>query len=258
MAGMTSDVTWKSAVATVLERLPREFELADILRYREELAAQFPLNKHVDAKVRQTLQILRDRGALEFLSPGRYRKTFLTPRYSCMIDMAAAADYTSRAQLARAVIEPWAEYNLYCLACPSDDISALPNNTKVADLRCPNCEATYQLKSTNGRFGNLVHGADYKTYAAAAETGRFPHLVLVEWDARFSCVYVVRAIPGSTVTKEHIVARNALSATARRAGWRGCLIDVAGLPWIELVTPEFRDPGTCRTDWTARAVTAIR
>lgn len=248
---MKSDVTWKSAVATLLDRMPREFDLPELLQYRDELAGMFPQNKHVDAKVRQTLQILRDRGALEFLRPGRYRKTFSAPRYSCLIDVSAGARYTSRAQLARAVIEPWAAYNLYCLECPSDDISALPNNTKVADLRCPNCETDYQVKSTNGRFGNLVHGADYATYAAAADTGSFPNLVLVEWDSRFSCVYVVRAIPGRSVTGEHIVPRKALSATARRAGWKGCLINVTGLPWTGLVTPQFRDPGACRTDWNA-------
>ncbi len=98
----------------------------------------------------------------------------------------------------------------------------------------------------------MVHGADFKTYAAAAETGRFPNLVLIEWDSRFSCAYVVRAIPGRTVTKEHIIPRNALSATARRAGWKGCPIDVTGLPSIGLVTPLFREPSDCRTDWFER------
>ncbi|MEO6835700.1 MAG: restriction endonuclease, partial [Candidatus Tumulicola sp.] len=61
-------------MSDILGRLPQEFTLADVHAHNSELSQLFPQNKHVDAKVRQTLQILRDRGALEFLGNGRYRK----------------------------------------------------------------------------------------------------------------------------------------------------------------------------------------
>jgi hypothetical protein len=249
---MRGEATWKSAVSGVLGRLPKEFTLADVHQHNGELSRLFPQNRHVDAKVRQTLQILRDRGELEFLGGGRYRKRLATPHFSCLIDMTAAGGYKSKSQIARVVIEPWAEYNLYCLECSSDDISALPNNTKIADLRCPLCNTAYQVKSTNGRFADAVHGADYKAYAAAAEQGVFPNLVLVEWDSRFSCVFVVRAIQGKAITESRVIPRNALSENARRAGWRGCTIDVSGLPAVGLVTPQLRDPSDCRADWEAQ------
>ncbi|MEO6834729.1 MAG: DpnI domain-containing protein, partial [Candidatus Tumulicola sp.] len=91
-----------------------------------------------------------------------------------------------------------------------------------------------------------------KAYASAAEQGVFPNLVLVEWDSRFSCVFVVRAIRGTAITKQHVIPRNALSEHARRAGWRGCVIDVGGLPSVGLVTPQLRDPEECRSDWRAQ------
>lgn len=247
---MNAGVSWKSAVSAVLERVPRDFELREVLRHKGDLASQFPANKHVDAKIRQTLQVLRDRGELEFLGAGRYRKTQATPRFSCLIDTTLAGKYRSSSQAARAMIEPWAAYHLYCLDCPSDDISALPNNTKVADMRCARCETSYQIKSREGRFGTSLLGGEYATYACAAREERFPHLVLVEWDRRFSSVFVVQAIPGNAVTSERIVARKRLSQSARRAGWQGCTIDTTGLPRVDLLTPSFRDPGDCRRFWS--------
>lgn len=249
---MTAEVTWKSATEDVLKDLPSQFRLGDLRPYHAMLQQLFPNNRHVEAKIRQTLQILRDRGAIEFLGKGLYRKRTVTPHFSCMLDMSPAEGYTSRSQVARAVIEPWAAFNLYCLECSSDDISALPNNAKVADLRCPSCRAAYQVKSRSGRFGDVVHGGEFNTYLSALDPGPFPNLLLVEWDVRFSCVSVVQAIKGNAIDKERIVPRNKLSADARRAGWQGCTIHIADLRRIDLVAPQLRAPQDCRNEWASR------
>jgi Dam-replacing family/Dam-replacing HTH domain len=243
------ETTWKGAVRDVLGRVPERFTLDDLRPYHVALGSLFPKNMHVDAKIRQTLQILRDRGELEFLGGGSYRKRRVQPRFSCMLDTSLGDGYTSRSQKARAVIEPWAALNLFCLECPSDDISALPNNAKVADLRCPGCEAMYQVKSSSSRFGGTVQGGDFKTYVAAVEAGAFPNLLLVEWDARFSLVSVVQAIHGDSIGRKNIVPRKALSDAARRAGWQGCILDVSDLRRVDLITPQFRDPKVCRDEW---------
>lgn len=243
------EVSWKGAMRNVLQSLPERFTLDDIRPFHAELERLFPRNMHVAAKVRQTLQLLRDRGELEFLGNGRYRKLNVQPRFSCLLDTALGSAYKSRSQFARVVIEPWAELNLYCLECPSDDISALPNNTKVADLHCPRCKANYQVKSREGRFNNRIQGGEFKTYIAAVETGTFPNLVLVEWDRRFSSVVVVQAINGGSIKKDRIIGRNQLSATARRAGYQGCTIDIIDLKRVDLVAPNLRDPDACRDAW---------
>ena len=65
---------WLLQVMACVERLKsRTFSLEDVYRFENELARRFPANRHVKQKIRQQLQVLRDRGFLEFLSRGQYR-----------------------------------------------------------------------------------------------------------------------------------------------------------------------------------------
>lgn len=51
-----------------------EFTLQNFYkRFGTELASRYQNNKHVEAKIRQQLQVLRDGGVLEFLGRGRFR-----------------------------------------------------------------------------------------------------------------------------------------------------------------------------------------
>lgn len=52
----------------------KEFVLADVYAYEELLSKKHPDNNNVRPKIRQQLQMLRDRGVIEFLGHGRYRK----------------------------------------------------------------------------------------------------------------------------------------------------------------------------------------
>ena len=52
-----------------------EFSLQDIYGYMEFLQEKYASNNNVEAKIRQQLQILRDKGFIEFLGRGKYRKT---------------------------------------------------------------------------------------------------------------------------------------------------------------------------------------
>ena len=51
----------------------REFQLEDVYAFESKLGALYPNNKHVKQKIRQQLQVLRDRGFLDFVSRGYYR-----------------------------------------------------------------------------------------------------------------------------------------------------------------------------------------
>ena len=56
------------------ERGVKEFTLRAFYdRFTEELTLWHPANQHVEDKIRQQLQVLRDGGLLEFLGRGRYR-----------------------------------------------------------------------------------------------------------------------------------------------------------------------------------------
>lgn len=50
------------------------FTLAQMYGYEDWLTQKHPENHHIQAKIRQQLQMLRDRGFIEFLGNGRYRK----------------------------------------------------------------------------------------------------------------------------------------------------------------------------------------
>jgi hypothetical protein len=64
---------WLNDVLACVRELPREFSLADAYGFEKKLSKLHPDNKHVQPKIRQQLQILRDNGVLEFVGQGVYR-----------------------------------------------------------------------------------------------------------------------------------------------------------------------------------------
>ena len=67
---------WLLDVLRCVNRIPGEtFSLADVYAFEAELARKHPNNRNVRPKMRQMLQVLRDRGFLAFTGRGTYRKT---------------------------------------------------------------------------------------------------------------------------------------------------------------------------------------
>jgi len=242
-------ITWKALVRDVVERMPREFSLSDVLRERDHFARFYPENRFVDAKIRQSLQLLRDQQVIRFLGAGRYERTGDQPRFSPLLNPETASDYSSRSQIARVMLETWAEMNLYCLNCANDALARHSANTPLSDFYCETCAAQYQVKAKNGRFGPVLAGADYRITSEAAARREMPEYVLVEYDTRFSTVVFVDAIPGIAITAERIVARRALADSARRKGWVGCTIRIEGLPSARIVAPAGVGRDDVRAEW---------
>lgn len=66
---------WLFDVLSCMNRLPQsEFALDDIYSFEDALKQKHPQNKNVKPKIRQQLQMLRDKGFVEFLGNGQYRK----------------------------------------------------------------------------------------------------------------------------------------------------------------------------------------
>jgi hypothetical protein len=152
--------TWKTLVRDVIENLPRTFTLREVEARRDYFSKHYPDNRFIEAKIRQSLQILRDQGFLEFLKPGVYRRTDVAqPVFSPFFDPKVAEGFVSRSQIARLCTETWAEQNLYCLNCESDELGGLPAGTKIADLECYSCNVRYQVKGKNGRFTGVLQGS---------------------------------------------------------------------------------------------------
>ncbi len=66
---------WLMDILRCVNSVPaEEFSLSDIYRFEGFLFEKHPENNNIRPKIRQQLQLLRDKGVIEFLGMGRYRK----------------------------------------------------------------------------------------------------------------------------------------------------------------------------------------
>lgn len=65
---------WTLDVWQCIDKLDNKFTLQQVYAFSDELQLKYPENNHVKDKIRQQLQVLRDKGIIEFLGRGRYRK----------------------------------------------------------------------------------------------------------------------------------------------------------------------------------------
>ena len=66
---------WLLDVLRCIDHIPGvEFSLQQVYAFTTALQERHPDNHNVDAKIRQQLQILRDKGVITFIQRGRYRK----------------------------------------------------------------------------------------------------------------------------------------------------------------------------------------
>lgn len=66
---------WLLDILKCLDKIPeKEFNLESIYAFEQDLKQRYPDNNHIKDKIRQQLQVLRDKEMIEFLGRGRYRK----------------------------------------------------------------------------------------------------------------------------------------------------------------------------------------
>jgi type II restriction enzyme len=65
---------WLLSVMKCVERIGKEsFSINEVYSFEQHLRQLYPSNRHIKDKIRQQLQVLRDKGYLEFLGRGDYR-----------------------------------------------------------------------------------------------------------------------------------------------------------------------------------------
>ncbi len=114
----------------------------------------------------------------------------------------------------------------YCPSCLSS-LAPAPTNTKAVDFACPQCSIQYQLKSTKLTIGTSVPDGAYTTMLSAVRSDTCPALVLMQYRKVDWSVLNLIVIPSFALTEQAIIPRKPLAATARRAGWIGCNIDLS-------------------------------
>lgn len=66
---------WLMSILNCVNRIPDTvFTLKEMYQFEDELKLIYPENNNIQAKIRQQLQFLRDKGVLEFLGRGQYKK----------------------------------------------------------------------------------------------------------------------------------------------------------------------------------------
>jgi len=138
--------------------------------------------------------------------------------------------YKSNSQRARIATEAWGAANLYCLNCDSDELSCSPPNTAAIDYVCPDCDASFQLKSQSRFFGNRINDAAYATMLEKIRADETPNLIALHYDLANWKVRNVFLVPNFAFSISAIEKRKPLAATARRHGWTGCNILLTEIP----------------------------
>jgi type II restriction enzyme len=136
--------------------------------------------------------------------------------------------YKSKSQQARVQSESWIAQRGFCPAC-GDTLSQTPNNTRALDFLCRTCEAPFELKSTRLKFGSVIPDGAYVSMIGAIRSGKAPNLFLLQYSLPFTPTDLV-LLPRHFLVEPIVIKRNALSASARRAGWIGCNLDLRLLP----------------------------
>ena len=67
---------WTLDVWQCIDRLDTDFSLNQVYAFANLLKLKHPENNHVKDKIRQQLQVLRDKGIIEFTGRGHYRKLY--------------------------------------------------------------------------------------------------------------------------------------------------------------------------------------
>ncbi|MFQ3591410.1 MAG: DpnI domain-containing protein [Chloracidobacterium sp.] len=137
-----------------------------------------------------------------------------------------AVRYKNRAQQARVVTEAWGRAELFCANCESASLDGTPPNSRAIDFVCPRCSASFQLKAKCGAVGATMGDGAYTAMLAAIRTDNTPNLLLMRYDWPAWRVEDLILIPNFAFPESAIIKRKPLAATARRAGWVGCNIDL--------------------------------
>lgn len=158
-------------------------------------------------------------------------------------DGLAVGAYSSRSQIARVATQAWVRRELACLSCSTAPLRSTPENTKSRDFVCTGCGEPYELKSGTRPFARWVLDGEYATLLRTIRGGRTPNLLLLEYDASARAVRDLRAVHRTLISPLAVVPRRPLAASARRAGWQGCIIDLGLVPpWGRVPIVSERSP----------------
>lgn len=146
-------------------------------------------------------------------------------------DTSLVEGYESGSQKIRIMTEDWLARNLYCPVCGTPHLTHYEANRPVADFCCHKCGSDFELKSKeskSGRLGTRIADGAYSVMIERILSFNNPNFFFLTYsDNRVNNLVLV---PNMFFTPDIIDKRKPLSSTAKRAGWVGCNINIAGIP----------------------------
>lgn len=140
-----------------------------------------------------------------------------------------AKNYRSGPQIIRVLSEAWVKDNGYCPNCSTQPLCEFANNQPVADFYCADCDEQYELKSKKAKLSHVINDGAYDTMIERIKGDDNPSFFFLTYSKELA-VDNFLIIPKQFFKPDIIIKRNPLSATARRAGWVGCTIDLRQIP----------------------------
>ncbi len=140
-----------------------------------------------------------------------------------------AANYKSEPQKIRVLSEDWVSNQSYCPNCSGEPLVEFTNNQPVADFYCSNCNEEFELKSKKAKLSNIINDGAYDTMIERINSDNNPNFFFLTYSQEYS-VNNFLIIPKQFFKPDMIIKRKPLSATAKRAGWVGCNIDLRQVP----------------------------
>ena len=145
------------------------------------------------------------------------------------LDLASESAYKSASQLARVTTEQWTLNNFYCASC-GGGLSPYPASTPLYDFHSLDCQEKFQLKASRRQFGSTVLDSEYHTALEGVMKDAYPSLILLRYDPVRWMVSDLEVVHRACITTSSLIPRKPLGASARRAGWEGCLISLTSVP----------------------------
>jgi type II restriction enzyme len=140
-----------------------------------------------------------------------------------------ASAYKSPSQIVRVLSEDWVAKQSYCPNCSAQPLAEFANNEPVADFYCANCKEQFELKSKKAKLSQIINDGAYETMLARINSNDNPSFFFLTYSPEFT-VNNFLIIPKQFFKPEIIIKRKPLAATAKRAGWVGCNIDLSQVP----------------------------